>query len=486
MRVARIGGNFTGPQINVVHSSSVPHPQWSTLGGMSATIIVVGADAAGMSAASTIKRAHGDAVEVVVLERGRYTSYAACGLPFWIGGEVTDPDELIARSAAEHRANGIDLRLGVEVVRIDPAQRQVYTDSGEALAYDHLILGTGAEPIRPRLPGIDAEGIYGLQSIPDGQAIIEALEPVDQNVVIVGSGYIGLELAEACVRLGIAVTVIEREPYPMPLLAPELGDVLAQELKEAGVTFVGGEAVEEFQVSAGRVRAVITGDNSYPADVVMLGMGVRARTQLAAAAGLPLGPGQAIVVNQFGQVEGQERVWAAGDCVASTDRLTSGLVHIALGTHANKQGLVVGRAVSKVLANEVPTLAFPGVVRTAITRFCDTEIGICGLATDEATAAGFEPVAVTITAPTKAHYYPGAAPMQVRLISDRKSQLIIGGQVLGPAGAGARIDIIAMAIWNGMKVEDLMMMDLSYAPPFSPVWDPVQTAARVLSTKLTR
>ena len=456
---------------------------------MTTRLLVIGGDAAGMTTASTVKRLAKDAIEVVVLERGSYTSYSTCGVPYWIAGDVDHRDDLVARTPAVHRENGIDVRMRTEAVAVDLAARTVDArdEHGHVatLPYDHLMVATGAEPVRPALPGIDAEGIHGIQTLDDGERVLDELAQSPEHVVVVGSGYVGLEMAEACVRRGAAVTVLERSAAPMPLLDPDLGERVATAMRGLGIEVVADAEVTGFRAGpGGRVTGVETVGRTYDADLVVLGLGVEARTQLASAAGLPTAAKGGLVVDEWQRVVGHDGVWAAGDCVVTFDRLTGQLIHLPLGTHANKQGLVAARSiVAAVLGGEAPA-PFPGVLRTAMTKVCALEIAVTGLRADAASAAGFDPVVASIDATTSAGYFPGAVDMTVRVVADRASRRLLGAQVIGGQGAAWRIDTLAMALWNEMTVDDLAMTDLGYAPPFSSVWDPVQVAARAATREL--
>lgn len=450
---------------------------------MVSRLVVIGGDAAGMSAASTAKRLTGDALDVVVLERGSFTSYSACGIPYWIAGDVDDRDALVARSPQEHRANGIDVLMRTEAVAIDLSARTVSARDehghAEQLTYDHLLIATGAEPIRPHLPGIEATGVLGVQSLGDGQQVMDALEHQPDRVVVVGSGYVGLEMAEACLQRGCRVTVLERASQPMALLDPDLGARVGDVMRGLGIEVVTDTEVIGFQTGGdGSVTGVVTASATHDADLVILGLGVAARSDLAAAAGLPTGAKGGIVVDDRQRVQGAENVWSAGDCVVTYDRVTGELIHLPLGTHANKQGLVAGRAIASAVAGTDPGVPFAGVVRTAITKICSMEIAVTGLREDAARDAGFDPVVATIDSTTAAGYFPGAVDMTVRVVADTASRRLLGAQVVGGSGAGWRIDTLAMALWTEMTVDELAMTDLAYAPPFSSVWDPVQVAAR--------
>jgi NADPH-dependent 2,4-dienoyl-CoA reductase/sulfur reductase-like enzyme len=442
-------------------------------------LVVVGGDAAGMSAASQARRRKGPSeLEIVAFERGRHTSYSACGIPYWIAGDAAGPGALVARTAQEHRERHIDLRLGTEVVEIDPERGRVRSRDAagheEWTGYDHLVLATGAEPVRPPVPGIDAPGVHGVQTLDDGEAVLRGLErPGVRRAVVVGGGYIGVEMAEAMLRRGLEVTLIDRNPQPMTTLDPDMGRLVRAALEGLGVRVVSGAPVRAVLTGAdGRVRAVATDTAEHRADVVVLGLGVRPQTGLAAAAGLPLGAHGGLLTDQAMRVRGSERVWAGGDCVEVLNLVSGEFQHIALGTHANKHGRVIGINIGGGYAT------FPGVVGTAVSKVCDVEIARTGLKESQARAAGLQFVTAVIESTSRAGYYPGAAPMTVKVLAERRTGRLLGLQIVGGDGAAKRVDVGAVALTAGMTVEQITALDLGYAPPFSPVWDPVLVAAR--------
>ena len=444
-----------------------------------ANVVVIGGDAAGMSAAAALRRRLPKAYEVVVLERDEWTSYSACGIPYWVAGDVEDAESLVARTPEEHRANGIDLRTGTEAVRIDVEAREVETSDGYRIAFEVLVLATGAEPVRPDLPGIGGEGILGVQNLGDGQAVIDALETGPEHVVVVGSGYVGLEMAEAFVARDIRTTVVEKAPVPLSIIEPRLGEKVADAMRGRGIELRTGAAVEGFELDdRGQVTGVMVDGEVLPADLVVLGLGVTARSGLAADAGLPTGVKGGIVTDARQRVVGADRIWAAGDCVETRDRTTNLPIHLPLGTHANKQGMVVADDVAATLLEEPHRLTFPGVVQTAITKFCALEISRTGLGERQAKDAGFDPVVVSIETSDRAGYMPDAGEMTVLLVADRASRRLLGVQVVGSENAGLRVDAAATALTAGMTVDDVVMLDLAYAPPFASVWSPIQVAAR--------
>ncbi|MGW9208449.1 FAD-dependent oxidoreductase [Embleya sp. NPDC055664] len=450
-------------------------------------LVVIGGDAAGMSAASQARRRRGeDDLEIVVIERGRFTSYSACGIPYLVSGDVDGPDALIARTPDEHRKRGIDLRLGVEAEGLDLDRRTVEirdltTGRPDRIGFDQLVLATGAVPIRPPLPGIDAPGVHGVQTLEDARELIEWLAPEHRRAVVIGGGYIGIEMAEAMVRKGLAVTVVDRSAQPMSTLDPDMGALVHEAMEGMDIDVVTETEVVGIEVTDGRASAVLTADGRFPADIVVLGLGVRPATELARAAGLPLGASGGLTTDlrmRVGVDGGAEGIWAGGDCVEVLDLVSGRRRHIALGTHANKHGRVIGTNIGGDYAT------FPGVVGTAVSKVCDLEIGRTGLREKDAAAAGFEFVTATIESTGRAGYYPGARSMRVKMIAERITGRLLGVQIVGRDGAAKRIDTAAVALTHRMTVEEITSLDLGYAPPFSPVWDPILVAARKAAQKV--
>ncbi|GDY62013.1 flavoprotein oxidoreductase [Streptomyces avermitilis] len=441
---------------------------------------MIGGDAAGMSAASQARRLKGPAeLEIVAFERGHFTSYSACGIPYWVGGDVAERDQLIARTPEEHRARGIGLRIRTEVTEIDAEgarvrSRDLASGAESWTSYDKLVIATGARPVRPELPGVDAPGVHGVQTLDDGQALLDTLAATrGRRAVVVGAGYIGVEMAEALINRGYEVTVVNRSKEPMATLDPDMGRLVHKAMEGLGITMVNDAEVTGLPTGDdGRVRAVATEDAEYPADVVVLGIGVRPETTLAQAAGLPLGEHHGLLTDLAMRVRGHENIWAGGDCVEVLDLVSGSERHIPLGTHANKHGQVIGANVGGGYAT------FPGVVGTAVSKVCDLEIARTGLREKDARRAGLQFEAVTVESTSRAGYYPGADPMTVKMLAERRTGRLLGVQIVGGEGAGKRVDIAAVALTAGMTVEQMTALDLGYAPPFSPVWDPILVAAR--------
>jgi len=323
------------------------------------------------------------------------------------------------------------------------------------------------------VPGIDAPGVYGVQTLDDGAAVRAALDGGARQVVIIGGGYIGLEVAEACQIRGLDVTVVDLAATPIGTFDPDVGRYIADAVRKIGVNLVLSDGVAEIETGDdGAAVAVHTkSGRRLPADVVVLGLGVRPNVALAREAGIPLGPSGGIAVDHRMRTQA-DGVWAACDCVESIHRLSGQRVVVALGTHANKQGRVAGINLGGGYAT------FPGVIGTAITKLCDLEVARTGLSEKEADQAGYRFVTAVVDSTTRAGYFPGAAPIRLKLIAEERTGRLLGAQIVGREDAAKRIDVLATAIWNEMDVDEVLSLDLSYAPPFSPVWDPVLIAAR--------
>jgi NADPH-dependent 2,4-dienoyl-CoA reductase/sulfur reductase-like enzyme len=440
-------------------------------------LVVIGGDAAGMSAAAQARRLRdASELDVVVLEQGPDVSFSACGIPYWVGGQVEDRDRLIARTPAEFAAQDIEVRTGSRAEEIDLDAGTVTTSGGQTLGYDSLVVATGGRPVRPDVPGLDGDGVHGVHRLADGAAIRAAVAAGARRAVVLGGGYIGLEMADVLRERGLDVTVVLADPQPMAQLDADLGALVCKAMGDQGIAVQTDQPVREIELDAdGVVAAVRTDDGRYAADLVVLGLGMGPEVTLARDAGLRLGETGGIDVDRTQRSRSHPQVFAAGDCSQTFSRITGEAMHVALGTHANKQGRVAGSVVGGRAAR------FAGVLGTALTKVGDLEIARTGLCTTQAEAAGHDYRTETIEGTTKAGYYPGAEGITVKLISDRGSGRLLGAQIVGGPGSGKRIDVLATAIWAGLTAEEFAGSDLSYAPPFSPTYDPVLVAARVVS-----
>ena len=450
---------------------------------MASRLAIVGGDAAGMSAASTARRRDPD-LEVVAFERGPYTSYSACGIPYYLGGLFDDADRLISRSADEHRANGIALSMRTEVTAIDLDARSLtvldhQTREERTEGFDQIVLATGAEAVPPPVPGAAAS--EPVRTVDAAERFRSALSRGGdhQHVVVVGGGYIGLEMAEALVQRNIATTLIEATPQVMSTLDADMAAHVQDAAEGLGVRVLVSTKLEEVLLDdLGAPRAVRAAGETIEADHVVMATGVKPAVDLAEAAGVELGPSGAVRVDDHQRCPGQDGVFAAGDCAESWHRILERPVNIQLGTHANKQGRIAG-------ANATGAdLAFPGVIGTAVSRLCRYEVARTGITEREAAGAGIDVVAAEIKDKTRAGYFPGAGPVWIKLVCEPGTGRLLGGQIVGVEGAAKRIDVLATCVWAGLTVDEIELLDLGYAPPFSAVYDPVLVAARAARKRL--
>jgi NADPH-dependent 2,4-dienoyl-CoA reductase/sulfur reductase-like enzyme len=435
-----------------------------------------------MSAAAVARRRDPE-LDVLVLERGPYTSYSACGIPYLIAGLVEGPDQLIARSPDEHRQAGIDVRTLCEVEEIDIGARALtYRDHNARTerreGFDELVYATGAIAVAPPVPG--AELVEPVRTIDAAERLLARLERSDdRHAVVIGAGYLGLEMAEAMTLRGLDVTLVDRDRQVMSPLDQDMAAHVQAAAEGAGIRVLLSTDVEEIRAdSDGRPATVSTSAGELPADHVVLSTGARPATALAAAAGLPLGATGGVRVDDHQRCLGHAGVYAAGDCAESRHRLLPEPVNVQLGTHANKQGRVAGTNASG------GDVAFPGLIGTAVSRICRYEVARTGLSEKEAADVGLPVVTATIKDLTRAGYYPGAGPIWVKVVAHAETGRLLGGQIVGVEGAAKRIDVLATAIWSELAAGELEMLDLGYAPPFSGVYDPLLIAARQTANRV--
>jgi len=466
------------------------------------TFVVVGGDAAGMSAASKAKRDDPD-LDVVVFEKGEWVSYGACGLPYYIKGEIQSLDDLVSVTPEEFREErDVDLRTGHEVVDVDPESRVVtaQSDDGELRQeYDHLLVATGAEAVTPSIEGMDREGVYTLGSMSDGRDLREYvgrarsdedlqqpdrgpacqfLETCNGPVGIVGGGYIGVEMAEAIAANGFEVHLFQRGDRILKEFSEATSEAVLDHLRDEDVAVYLGEEVEGL-AGGDRVEAVVTGDGRVPVEMVLVGTGVRPRTDLAEDAGIELGETGAIATDAYRETNVPD-VYAAGDCAEAEHVVTGEPAHVPLALTANRHG----RAVGKTVAGE-PTEG-GRVAGTAAVKAFEMEAARTGVLDHErAREAGFEPMTETIDAKSRAGYYPEGGTVRVTLTVDRPSGRVLGGSLASEYGEGAvhRSHALVGAVTEGVAVDELSNYDLAYAPPFNTTWDPVLTAAKVADGK---
>lgn len=444
--------------------------------------VVIGGDAAGMSAASRAKRNAPD-IDVVVLEQTHDVSYSACGMPYTIADGRRQLDELVVRRAEVFRQKqGIDLRTGHCVEAIDPRAKRVsgITHEGQRFEvdFDKLLIATGASPRRPPITGADLNGVMALKSLEDGRAIQAFLAGKSvRRAVILGMGYIALEMCEALGTRGVAVDMIKPGPVFLPWLHPDLAAVVLQELEANEVRLHLGRNLQQIEsVESNRLR-VVSEDAELECELVLVATGVAPNSGLAEKAGLQLGPQRSIHVDRTLMTSCPD-IYAAGDCADAVHVVTGRDVWIPLALRANRAGWAVA---DNVTGRRV---ALPGVAGTAVFKVFDLQVARTGLNVAEAREAGFDPVETVIQSRSRAHAHPGSATIHVQMVADRRSGKLLGVQMVGKEGVAHRINAPAVALHAGMTVADFVQCDLAYAPPFSPVWDPLLTAANQLSKAL--
>jgi NADPH-dependent 2,4-dienoyl-CoA reductase/sulfur reductase-like enzyme len=440
-------------------------------------LVVIGGVAAGLSAASYVKRRSPE-IEVLVLEKSPHASYGSCGLPYLIEGLVQDPMELIARPIEELREKrGLDVRVLHEAVAIDVDKKSVVVKNLEAgkkfeVQYDWLVFSTGASALVPSFPGIDSEGIFTLRTLEDGirvENFIKNKSP--KSVAIVGAGYIGIEVAEAFSIRGFEVTVIEKLPRILANYDEEISEKVREKLNEHNIKLIVDSGVTAIERS-GEIINVITESETVETGLVLLGIGIKPNTALAKDAGIEIGETGAIQVDERMETN-IPGVYACGDCAEAYHRILKRNVWIPLGDTANKQGRIAG---ANIVGEDT---AFPGIIGTSATKAFELEVARTGLGELEAETEGFDISTTLIESNTRAHYYPGRKSITIKLVAEKGTKKLLGAQAIGGEGVAKRIDVFATAIWAGMTLDEIAWLDLTYVPPVAPVWDPVLVAAQV-------
>ncbi|MFC5366523.1 FAD-dependent oxidoreductase [Salinirubrum litoreum] len=488
---------------------------------MTEPFVVVGGDAGGLSAASKfVRESAGDSDdhvpaterEVIVFERGQWVSYAHCGTPYFVKGEIDHLSDLLSLSPDDVESRGIDLRRGHEVVGIDTDAETVTVagPSGDrhTQSYGDLLLATGARAITDPIPGTDADAAFTIHGLDSAAGLRALLTPVDdfsvadlgggdaldseeaarygamdppETVAVVGGGYVGIEMCEALAAWDVDVHLFQRADHVLPAFGEAVAEVVEEHLREQGITLHLGEAVDHLeQDETGRVsRLVCTGGTELAVGAAVVGVGVRPNVELAEGTDIELGESGAIATDEFGRTS-VAGVYAVGDCAEMHHVVTGDPAWVPLGLTANR----AGRAVGQTVAGDRTEVG--GIAGTAVLKAFEQECGRSGI-TDlaEAREAGFDPVAKTITAGSRSGYYPGSEETTVRLVADRETGRLLGGSIVGRDRAAIRIDTVATALEAGMTVGEVERLDLAYAPPFSPVWDPVLVCAKVLAGALS-
>jgi NADPH-dependent 2,4-dienoyl-CoA reductase/sulfur reductase-like enzyme/rhodanese-related sulfurtransferase len=445
-------------------------------------LLVIGGVAAGPKAAAKARRCDPE-MEIIVYQEEEEISYAGCGLPYYISGVVKERKELLSRTAGQFALDGIRIRKHRRIEEIDIEKRTISgrnLESGEIFTdrFDRLVIATGAQVIRPKIEGLELKNVFYLRSIFDADAIVERIRSEDiRNVVIAGGGYIGLEMAESLVQLGKKATIIELAPQILTLFDEDFANILRQYLEKKGIQIYTSEGIEALRGREKRVTHVQTVAREIEADAVLMSLGIRPQVDLAKKAGLRMGETGAIWVNERMETSA-EGIYAAGDCAETTHLVTGKRIWIPLGSTANKQGRVVGANVCGGNAT------FPGVMGTTIFKAFDFNAAKTGLSMREAEKEGFHPVQAIVRGYGQAHYYPEEKESALKVIADKETGRILGGQAVGNGPSDKFIDVLAMALHGKMICRDLSNVDLAYAPPYSPALSPVIVAANALLNKL--
>ena len=470
-------------------------------------LVVIGGVAAGMSAASSYRRLK-PAAEAIVLERDYFISYGACSLPYYVSDDVKDFNQLISltpKVAIEER--GIDVRTRHEVTDIDLEKKQVYGKNLEknetfTLGYDKLVITTGGLPIKPPLPGIDLDHVFTIRTLLDGIAIKKFIddwgafevcvgspeclyinrygdEKRIMKAVIVGGGYIGMEMCESFRKRGLEVAVIEKMDRVLGTMDTEITSIVEEKLKDEGVKLYKGTSVEGFKGSKGKVEKVVTDKGEFDADLVLLAIGARPNSELAKKAGIALGVAGAIQIDEYMSTNVAD-VFAAGDCAEAMHLVTGKKAYIALGTTANKQGRLAGENAAGL------NKKFDGIVGTAVTKIFDLEVARTGLSSVDAQREGLKFFTSAIQGWSRSKAYPAGKRMTVLYVVEEGTGRLLGTQMVGQEGVAHRIDTLAACLYGRMTIEDVASLDLGYAPPFATVWDPILVAANVAVKKMKR
>ncbi|MFP3177962.1 MAG: FAD-dependent oxidoreductase [Thermocladium sp.] len=446
--------------------------------GMPEKIVIIGAGAAGASAAARARKLRPDA-EITMIDKGLFITHAPCGIPYYVEGAVKNAEDLAVYKPEEFaKDRNINVLTNTEATSIDVDKRTINIKgpSGESsMAWDKLIIATGARPIIPRMPGTELRGVLSIR-LPHEAPILKQEVEKASTIAVVGGGYIGLEMAEAVRSLGKRVAVFEMASHVFPTTFDnDMAQLIHEELRRNGVELHLGDKVVELRGSES-VRSVVTETGTYDAERVILAVGVRPDAEIAGKAGIRLTNSGAIDVNEYMETS-VEGIYAAGDAVETWNAVTGRRTYIALAPPANKMGQVAGANAAKGR-----TLKFPGALGTAITKVFNLYVARTGLTEEQAKAEGFKAVSATINSRTTAHYYPGGTKLTIKMVADEATHRVLGVQVIGSEKVVAGyIDTAAALIWRSATIEDVFFADLSYAPPTAPVWHGLITAARVLS-----
>lgn len=448
-------------------------------------VLIVGGVAAGTKAAAKLKRELGGEAQVTIITLGRYISYAACGLPYYIGQVIREKDTLLENTPESFsRLTGVEVVTGVEAVKLDREEKLVYareaaTGRNLSYPYDKLIIATGARPVRPNLPGIDLKNIFTLRDPDDADAIKAAIDSGSvRRAVVVGGGAVGLEMAENLTRLGVRASILDMAPHILPGFDGDFAAYAENRLADHGIPVFLNDSVTGFE-GDGRVQKIRTGKRAIKTDMVIVSAGVRPNTEWLEGSGLKFAEGTRLLEVDGCMRTNDSDIYAAGDCAMMKHLLTGEQVWMPMGSTANLTGRLCAKAIAGTASH-----GFRGVLGTVVLQLPGLNIGKTGLGAEAAAKAGMDAEHVTITCYDKAKFYPGAGHFSIRLVAERASRRLLGVQVLGEGAVDKIVDVGAAAISLGASVGDFDDMDLAYSPPFSSVIHPFAIAAEALENKL--
>lgn len=444
---------------------------------MSRNLVIVGGGAGGASVAAEARR-RDPSLGITMIEQGPHVSTAACPMPYYIQDLIKDERKLIARTPERFRESGVDVRLEMRVEEVDHRQGVVRLQDGIMVPYDILVLGTGTVPIVPKVPGVDLEGVFTLKTLPDAVAIKTYIREKEcRKALVVGAGFIGLEMCEALRGHGIETEMIDLAPRTAAMWDPELSAMIEEELARQGVTFRPDTGLQSIEKGADYALRLHSDSGPLEADFILIAIGVKPDSALAASAGLRLGQSGAIGVN-FSQRTSEEAIYAVGDCAEVYHRISRKWTHIPLGDIANKQGRVAGINIGG------GEMVFPGVVGARCFKVFDLEVAATGLDEAEAAEAGYHPESVLIWGNAIVAAMPGEKKLGLKLVADRPTGKLLGAQAVGARGAVARVNALSVALAAGMTLADIGYQDFAYSPPFNTAWDLIHIAAQKLAKSI--
>ena len=445
-------------------------------------VLVIGGVAAGTKTAAKLKRENRD-LDVTLITKGENISYAGCGLPYYVGGVIENKSDLIVNTPKSFSdLTQVEVKTGIEALSIDRDKKIVNAinlNNNEEVKfnYDKLVIATGADPVKPPIEGIDLEGVYYMRTPNDAIAVREVVETDNiKRAVVVGGGFIGLEVAENLHEMGVKTTLVEAMDHIMPGFDDEVCSYVEDELMENGIMVLTGERLISIE-GDNKVKKVRTDKRAMKADMIVMAVGIRANTKIASDCGLELETNKTIKVNEYMQTN-DEDIYAVGDCVTVKNILSGKPTWSPMGSSANKEG----RCVAKTISGE--KTPFNGVLGTGIVKLLNLNAARTGLTEKDAKDSGYEAESVIVPIDDKAHYYPDSKMIIIKLIADKNSKRVLGAQIFGEGNVDKQIDIVATAITFNATISDLQNLDLAYAPPFSTAIHPLGHVANVLLNKI--